>query len=70
MDIIEEQKDKKVIIQFFDNGRRVRIVFQDLKDSGKYIVAELSRDTTQQLATGLHCKELERLLEKKSKKEM
>ena len=69
MDITEIQKDKKVIIQFFDNNRRLRIVFQDLQDKTKYIVADLSRDTTLQVSTNLHCKELERCLEKLGKKE-
>lgn len=69
MDITEIQKDKKVILRPFDNGRRLKIVFQDLEDENKYIVADLSRYTTRQLATILHCKELEKLLEKQSKKE-
>lgn len=33
MDITEIQKDKKVILRPFDNGRRLKVVFQDLKDA-------------------------------------
>lgn len=55
MDITEIQKDKKVILRPFDNGRRLKVVFQDLKDASKYIAADLSRDTVIQLSTILHC---------------
>lgn len=69
MDITEIQKDKKVILRPFDNGRRLKVVFQDLKDASKHIAADLSRDTVFQLSAILHCKEIEKLLEKQSKKE-
>ena len=54
MDITEIQKDKKVILIPFDNGRRLKVVFQDLKDASKYIAADLSRDTVHQLSAILH----------------
>lgn len=69
MEITEIQKDKKVILRPFDNGRRLKVVFQDLKDASKYIAADLSRDTVLQLSAILHCKELEKLMDKQIKKE-
>ena len=69
MDITEIQKDKKVILRPFDNGRRLKVVFQDLKDASKYIAADLSRDTVLQLSAILHCNELEKLMDKQIKKE-
>lgn len=55
--------------QVTDNGRRLRMAMYKVGHKDRYTAVEFSRDTTQQIKMGLHCKELERILEKKSKKE-
>ena len=67
MDIVEIQDNTKIILQPFDDNRRLRIWLGKI-DDGSNIHFELSRDTITQLAAVLHSKELERALVKFQKK--
>lgn len=67
MDIVEIQDKTKIVLQPFDNNRRLRICLVKMSD-GAGCKIDLSRDTVTQLAAVLHSKELERALEKFQKK--
>lgn len=67
MDITEIQGKTKIVLQPFDNNRRLRICLIDTND-GANIHVDLSRDTVRQLAVILHSKELERVIEKYQKR--